>query len=139
MYIRELLRKGQQKISRASGITTGVGKVADFILSAKEMVDLVLQSVPQAAPGNWQWSLRDTPFMGRRPSPLRPWILAVDRVVWPQEVLDGRGCAPASPIQQPIPHVMRMFPPKQVCDNPLGSSDPRFPALKSHACRRAIT
>jgi histidine ammonia-lyase len=40
MYIRELLRKGQQKISRASGITTGVGKVADFILSAKEMVDL---------------------------------------------------------------------------------------------------
>ncbi|KAK4095858.1 WD40 repeat-like protein [Parathielavia hyrcaniae] len=56
MCMRELLRKGQQKISRASRITTGVGKVADFILSAKEMVDLVLQSVPQAAPAALPWA-----------------------------------------------------------------------------------
>ena len=55
-YMRDLLEKGQQKISGASRITTGVGKVADFILSAKEMVDLVLRSVPQAAPAALPWA-----------------------------------------------------------------------------------
>ncbi|KAI0388238.1 hypothetical protein F5Y17DRAFT_253822, partial [Xylariaceae sp. FL0594] len=55
-HMRELVQKGQEKISKASGITTGVGEVADFILSAKEMVDLVLQSVPQAAPAALPWA-----------------------------------------------------------------------------------
>lgn len=55
-YMRDLLEKGRQKISRASKITTGVGNVADFILSAKKMVDLVLQSVPQTAPAALPWA-----------------------------------------------------------------------------------
>ncbi|RYP64263.1 hypothetical protein DL770_009223 [Monosporascus sp. CRB-9-2] len=56
MHMRELVQKGQEKISKASRITTGVGKVADFILSAKEMVDLVLRGVPQAAPAALPWA-----------------------------------------------------------------------------------
>ncbi|RYP44524.1 hypothetical protein DL768_009019 [Monosporascus sp. mg162] len=56
MHMKELVQKGQKKISRASRITTGVGEVADFILSAKGMVDLVLQSVPQAAPAALPWA-----------------------------------------------------------------------------------
>ncbi|KAK3305080.1 uncharacterized protein B0T15DRAFT_502258 [Chaetomium strumarium] len=55
-HMRELVEKGQEKISRASRITTGVGEVADFILKAKKMVDLVLQSVPQAAPAALPWA-----------------------------------------------------------------------------------
>ncbi|KAK4646426.1 hypothetical protein QC761_210350 [Podospora bellae-mahoneyi] len=46
---RELVEKAQQKISKASRISTGVGDLADFVLSAKAMVDLILQNVPQAA------------------------------------------------------------------------------------------
>ncbi|RYP37177.1 hypothetical protein DL768_010894 [Monosporascus sp. mg162] len=46
-HIRELVQKGQEKISKPSRITTKVGDIADFILSAKNMVDLVLQSAPQ--------------------------------------------------------------------------------------------
>ncbi|RYP25340.1 hypothetical protein DL767_008435 [Monosporascus sp. MG133] len=56
MHMRELVQKGQEKISKASRITTGVGEVADFILSAKEMVDLVLRGVPQAAPAALPWA-----------------------------------------------------------------------------------
>ncbi|KAK4235666.1 hypothetical protein C8A03DRAFT_46242 [Achaetomium macrosporum] len=52
----QLVQKGQEKISRASRMTTGVGEVADFILSAKNMVDLVLKSVPQAAPAALPWA-----------------------------------------------------------------------------------
>ncbi|RYP78063.1 hypothetical protein DL771_000756 [Monosporascus sp. 5C6A] len=36
--------------------TSGVGEVADFILSAKEMVDLVFRNVPQAAPAALPWA-----------------------------------------------------------------------------------
>ncbi|KAI0388306.1 hypothetical protein F5Y17DRAFT_453334 [Xylariaceae sp. FL0594] len=35
---------------------TRVGEVADFVLSAKALVDLVLQSVPQAAPAALPWA-----------------------------------------------------------------------------------
>lgn len=49
-HMGELVQKGQEKISRASRLTTGVGEVADFILSAKDIINLVLQSIPQAAP-----------------------------------------------------------------------------------------
>lgn len=55
-HIRELVKKGQKKISKASRITTGVGDVADFVLSTKEMVDLVLKSVPQAALAALPWA-----------------------------------------------------------------------------------
>ena len=54
--MRQLVQRGQEKISRASRITTGVGEVADFILKAKMMVDAVLQSVPQAAPAALPWT-----------------------------------------------------------------------------------
>ncbi|KAJ4285991.1 hypothetical protein N0V88_008178 [Collariella sp. IMI 366227] len=49
MYIRRLVEEGQAKISRASKITNGVGDVADFVLSVKGIIDLAIQSVPQAA------------------------------------------------------------------------------------------
>jgi hypothetical protein len=55
-HMKELVRKGQEKISKVSRITTGVGDVANFILSAKAMIDLVLQSVPQAAPAALPWA-----------------------------------------------------------------------------------
>lgn len=44
-----MVEKGQQKISKASRISTGAGDLADFVLSAKAMVDLILQNMPQAA------------------------------------------------------------------------------------------
>ena len=41
--------QGRAKISRASKITNGVGDVAGFVLSVKGIIDLAVQSVPQAA------------------------------------------------------------------------------------------
>jgi len=55
-HMKELVQKGLEKISKASRITTGVGDVAAFILSARTMVDTVLQSVPQAAPAALPWA-----------------------------------------------------------------------------------
>ncbi|GAB1319506.1 NACHT domain-containing protein [Madurella fahalii] len=55
-HMRELVQKGQERISKTSKVTIGVGDVADFVLSAKAMVDLVLQSVPQAAPAALPWA-----------------------------------------------------------------------------------
>ncbi|KAJ2997492.1 hypothetical protein NUW58_g638 [Xylaria curta] len=55
-HMRELVQKGQQRIEKASKIATKVGGVADFILSSKGMVDLTLQSVPQAAPAALPWA-----------------------------------------------------------------------------------
>ena len=49
MYMRRLVEEGQVKISRVSKITNGVGDVAGFVLSAKGIIDLAIQSVPQAA------------------------------------------------------------------------------------------
>ena len=43
------MEEGQAKISRASKITNGVGDVAGFVLSVKGLIDLAVQSVPQAA------------------------------------------------------------------------------------------
>ena len=56
MHMGESVQKGREKISIVSSITAGVGEVADFILSANKMVDLVLQSVPQAAPTALPWA-----------------------------------------------------------------------------------
>ncbi|KAK3934043.1 hypothetical protein QBC46DRAFT_429380 [Diplogelasinospora grovesii] len=55
-HMKELVQKGQEKISKAAKITAGVGDVADFILSAKKMVDTVLQTVPHAAPAALPWA-----------------------------------------------------------------------------------
>ncbi|KAK0751648.1 hypothetical protein B0T18DRAFT_403036 [Schizothecium vesticola] len=56
MHMRELVQRGQEKISRASKITARVGKFTDAILASKGIVDLVLQSVPQAAPAELVWA-----------------------------------------------------------------------------------
>ncbi|KAK4245655.1 vegetative incompatibility protein HET-E-1 [Corynascus novoguineensis] len=49
MYMRELVEKGQAKISTPSKITQGVGDVAQFILSAKPIIDAAIHNIPQAA------------------------------------------------------------------------------------------
>ncbi|KAH6623588.1 hypothetical protein F5144DRAFT_606071 [Chaetomium tenue] len=49
MHMRRLVEEGRAKISRASKITNGVGDVADILLSVKGIIDLAVQSVPQAA------------------------------------------------------------------------------------------
>ena len=41
-YMKEAVQRGQEKIPRASRITTGAGDVAGFILSAKGIIGLVL-------------------------------------------------------------------------------------------------
>ena len=48
-YMEDLVKEGLAKISTASKITKGVGDVAQFILSAKGMIDAAIQSIPQAA------------------------------------------------------------------------------------------
>lgn len=49
MYMKKLVEEGRAKIFTAAKITKGVGGVAQFILSAKEMIDLAIQNIPQAA------------------------------------------------------------------------------------------
>ena len=49
MHMKKLVEEGQAKVSTASKITKGVGDVAQFILSAKGMIDLAIQNIPQAA------------------------------------------------------------------------------------------
>jgi hypothetical protein len=48
-HMRKLMKEGQAKISASSNITKRVGSVAQFILSAKGMIDLAIQNIPQAA------------------------------------------------------------------------------------------
>ncbi|KAL2193889.1 hypothetical protein P885DRAFT_71887 [Corynascus similis CBS 632.67] len=48
-HMRELVEKGQAKISTPSKITQGVGDVAQFILSAKFIIDAAIHNIPQAA------------------------------------------------------------------------------------------
>ncbi|KAI0909671.1 WD40 repeat-like protein [Ustulina deusta] len=55
-HMRELVRRGQDRISNVSKITTKVGEIADFILSSKGIVSLTLQNVPQAAPAALPWA-----------------------------------------------------------------------------------
>lgn len=49
IYMKKLVEDGQAKISAASKITNAVGDVTQFILSAKGMIDLAIQNIPQAA------------------------------------------------------------------------------------------
>jgi hypothetical protein len=49
MHMKKLVEEGRAKVSAASTITRGVGDVAQFILSAKGMIDLAIQNIPQAA------------------------------------------------------------------------------------------
>lgn len=47
--MKKLVEAGQAKVTMASKITEGIGDVAQFILSAKGMIDLAIQNIPQAA------------------------------------------------------------------------------------------
>ncbi len=49
MHMRRMVEEVQAKISKASKIMNGVGDVAGFVLSVKGLIDLAVQSVPQAA------------------------------------------------------------------------------------------
>ncbi|KAK4233014.1 hypothetical protein C8A03DRAFT_39311, partial [Achaetomium macrosporum] len=49
LHMKELVEKGQAKISTSSKIAKGVGDVAQFILSAKPIIDAAIQNIPQAA------------------------------------------------------------------------------------------
>ncbi|KAI1170278.1 WD40-repeat-containing domain protein [Nemania sp. FL0916] len=55
-YMRELVKKGRERIENTSKITTKVGSIADFILSSKGIVDLTIQALPQAAPAALPWA-----------------------------------------------------------------------------------
>ncbi|RHZ69153.1 hypothetical protein CDV55_102618 [Aspergillus turcosus] len=48
-YMKKLVAHGQKKIETSSKIKMAVGDVAQFILSAKGMIDLAIQNIPQAA------------------------------------------------------------------------------------------
>jgi hypothetical protein len=48
-YLKKLVSNGQEKIETSSKIKMAVGDVAQFILSAKAMIDLAIQNIPQAA------------------------------------------------------------------------------------------
>jgi len=54
IHMKKMLEEGQAKVFTASNITKGVGDVAQFILSAKRLVGLAIQNIPQAA---LPWSL----------------------------------------------------------------------------------
>ncbi|KAL7914489.1 WD40 repeat-like protein [Trichoderma velutinum] len=49
IFMKKLVEEGQAKISTPSKITKGVGDVAQFILSAKGLIDAAIQNIPQAA------------------------------------------------------------------------------------------
>ncbi|KAL2105107.1 hypothetical protein VUR80DRAFT_8990 [Thermomyces stellatus] len=49
LHMKKLVEEGQAKISRASKITNRLGEVADAVLSIKGIIDVAVQSVPQAA------------------------------------------------------------------------------------------
>ena len=49
IYMRKLVEEGLAKVTTTDKITKGLGSVAQFILSVKDMVDLAIQNIPQAA------------------------------------------------------------------------------------------
>lgn len=51
----ELVQKGRERISN-SKITARVGGISHFILSFKDIADLVFKVVPQAAPAALPWA-----------------------------------------------------------------------------------
>ncbi|KAL6834442.1 WD40 repeat-like protein [Trichoderma camerunense] len=49
MFMKTLVEEGLAKISTPSKVTKGVGDVAQFIISAKGLIDAAIQNIPQAA------------------------------------------------------------------------------------------
>jgi hypothetical protein len=56
MHMKKLVEEGQAKVAKASKITKGLGDFAKAILSAKPMIDLAIQGIPQAAPAALPWA-----------------------------------------------------------------------------------
>jgi hypothetical protein len=48
-HMRRLVREGQARIATAAKVTKITGDVAKFVISAKAMIDLAIQNIPQAA------------------------------------------------------------------------------------------
>lgn len=48
-YMKKLVNEGQKKAATSSKILSTVGDVAQFIISAKGMIDAAIQNIPQAA------------------------------------------------------------------------------------------
>lgn len=49
MFMKTLVEEGLAKISTPSKVTKGVGDVAQFIISAKGLIEAAIQNIPQAA------------------------------------------------------------------------------------------
>jgi hypothetical protein len=48
-YMTRVVEEGRMKISTSSKVVKGIGDVAQFILSAKDMIDMAIGNIPQAA------------------------------------------------------------------------------------------
>jgi hypothetical protein len=56
IYMQKLVNEGQAKVAKASKITKSVGDFVETILKVRPMVDLAIQSIPQAAPAALPWA-----------------------------------------------------------------------------------
>lgn len=56
IYMDSLVEVGRAKVAKASKITKGVGAIAETVLSAKPVIDLAIQNIPQAAPAALPWA-----------------------------------------------------------------------------------
>ena len=56
MYMQKLVENGRAKIVETSKVTAAVGAIANGILKAKPIIDLVVKNTPQAAPAALPWA-----------------------------------------------------------------------------------
>ena len=55
-FMEKLVTEGKAKVAKTSKVTKGLDEFAKAILSAKPMVDLVIQNIPQAMPAAIPWA-----------------------------------------------------------------------------------